>query len=400
MNSLLLLLRNRRYFAPAWIFASLNIVVGTWVLYLPAVRDRLGLTEGEIGIALFCFSAGLLTMIPFAARVIKAVGLGRAAFGAILGFAAAMCLPVQMPTYVSLCVVLYCAGIVVSLTDIAMNALVSEIEQEDDQNFMSAAHGFFSLGGVIGAGAGTFLLPHFSVPAHHFYAVFAFILLTNALLCGSYLRHRGKPREGAAEGEKFNFALVKPLLGLTFLSMLVMGSEGAVEHWSKLYMLDVVAVGSDQLAGYGFIVFSAMMMFGRFLGDGISARLGSFPLIIGGTALAATGFGLTLLSTFAMSMAGFAFVGLGFSVIIPELFRVAGKTRGINAAEGIAVVAGMGYVGFIASPALLGFIADWQSLWFSFLALMVGSVVAGSLALLLWRKRQQQKGAAAGAGNG
>ena len=384
MNSLRLLLTHRRYFAPAWVFASLNIVVGTWVLYLPAVRDRLGLTEAEIGLALFCFSAGLLSMIPFAARLLAAVGLGRGTFLALVGFATAMCLPVQMPTYLSLCGALYVAGLLVSLLDIGMNALVSEIEQEDDQNFMAAAHGFFSMGGVIGAGAGSVLLPYVAAPAYHFYGVLGFIVLTNGLLAASYLGHRGKRRAADDAGGKFKLSLLRPLLGLTVLSTIVMGSEGAVEHWSKLYLLDVVRVADDAVAGYGFVAFSAMMMVGRFLGDAISARVGSFRLIVGGTLLAAGGFGLTLVASFTFAMLGFALVGLGFSVIIPELFRVAGKTRGINPAEGIALVAGMGYVGFIASPALLGFIADWRSLWFSFLALMLGSLTAAALGARLW----------------
>ena len=387
MNSLALLLSRRRYFAPAWIFASLNIIVGTWVLYLPLVRDRLGLTEAEIGLALFCFSAGLLTMIPFAARILGAAGLGRGTLCAILTFAAAMCLPVQMTSYVTLCAALYGAGLAVSLTDIGMNALVSEIEQEDEGNFMSAAHGFFSLGGVIGAGIGNEIKPYFTRPEYHFYAVFLFLAVANGVLASSYIGHRGKQRSQEKEG-KFNLALVKPLLGLTVLSMLVMGSEGAVEHWSKLYLLDVVHIGSDRLAGYGFVTFSATMTLGRFFGDSISARVGSFALIIGGSSLAALGFGLTLTASYAVAMVGFGLVGLGFSVIIPELFRVAGKARGISAAEGIAVVAGMGYVGFIASPAILGFLAEWQSLWASFLALMAAAMAAAGLGTVLLLRRR------------
>jgi fucose permease len=60
-----------------------------------------------------------------------------------------------------------CAGIFVGSTDIAMNALVSNMEKKDSQNFMSAAHGFFSLGGAIGATLGSFLLAIFTKPAYH-----------------------------------------------------------------------------------------------------------------------------------------------------------------------------------------------------------------------------------------
>ncbi len=45
MHSLLLILRNRRYLAPAWVFASLNIIVGTWALYIPTVKEKLQLDD-------------------------------------------------------------------------------------------------------------------------------------------------------------------------------------------------------------------------------------------------------------------------------------------------------------------------------------------------------------------
>ena len=61
MQSLLLILSSRRYFAPVWLFASINIIIGTWVLYLPTVKEQLGLDDGQLGIAIFCFSAGLLS---------------------------------------------------------------------------------------------------------------------------------------------------------------------------------------------------------------------------------------------------------------------------------------------------------------------------------------------------
>lgn len=151
--------------------------------------------------------------------------------------------------------------------------MVSELEQEDDVHFMSAAHGFFSLGGVIGAGIGSLLIGQFALDLHHFIAVAAFVILSNALLAGSYF---GKMSTAGDRGEsgKFRFDLIRPLIGLAMLSIIIMGSEGAIEHWSKLYLLDVVNITSDRLAGFGFVAFSTAMTIGRFLGDGISKRLG------------------------------------------------------------------------------------------------------------------------------
>lgn len=390
MKSLLLILSDRRYFAPVWIFASLNIIVSTWVLYVPTVKENLHLDDGQLGLALFGFSMGLLCIIPFSAAILKWGGLGRMTFISISIMALIMCLPVLAPSYSLLMASLFVAGIFTSLTDIGMNAMVSEIEQEDEVNFMSAAHGFFSLGGVIGAGLGSFLLLGlFDFPWQHSLTAAVVVILSNLLLAGNYLSRPGKAADRGEEG-KFNFNLIRPLLGLTILSVIIMGSEGAIEHWSKLYMLDVVNIDSDYLAGFGFVAFSTTMTIGRFLGDGVSSRFGPLKIIIGGTLIAACGFGLALGATYNLALIGFGFVGAGFSVIIPELFRLAGKTPGVSSAEGISVVAGLGYVGFLASPALLGFLSDLSSLKLSFATLLAGSLVSCLVALFLKMKQSKQ----------
>lgn len=385
LQSLLLILRNRRYLAPAWVFASLNIVTGTWVIYIPAVKEKLGIDDGQVGLALFAFSMGLLAIIPFSASITSKIGLGKATVVGISAFSLAMILPMVAATYVALCGALFLAGAMASLTDISMNALVSELEKEDDIHFMSAAHGFFSLGGVLGAGIGSLILPFFEVPAQHLMLVAIIVMATNALLAGAYWGQRSTEAEREEGGIKWQ--LIRPLFGLVLLAMLVMGSEGAIEHWSKLYLLEVVEVSSEQLAGFGFVAFSATMTLGRFLGDGISDRFGPYTLIVGGTGLAAVGFLSVLTATLWPAMFGFALIGLGFSVVIPEVFRLAGRAKNVSSAEGIAVVAGLGYVGFLASPALLGFLSDWSSLRLSFAALLVAALIAAFTGWQLGRQK-------------
>ncbi|MDF1699500.1 MAG: hypothetical protein P1U56_26845 [Saprospiraceae bacterium] len=74
MNSLKLILSNPKYFAPAWVFASLNILTGTWVLYLPFIKNKFALNDAQIGVALFCTAIGLLASIPFIPTVSKKNG--------------------------------------------------------------------------------------------------------------------------------------------------------------------------------------------------------------------------------------------------------------------------------------------------------------------------------------
>ncbi len=389
MQSLRLILSNRRYLAPAWVFASINILIGTWALYIPSVKHKLGLDDGALGLALLAFSIGLLLTIPVSTVIIRWLGLGRTTILALCAFSVAMLGPVQADSFSVLCGLLFVAGTMTSLTDIGMNALVSELEKEDEQHFMSAAHGFFSMGGVIGAGIGSLIIGWFAAPVWHMAAVAAFVVGTNLYLCGTYRKRVSAEAEKEEGG--FKIGLLRPLFGLAVLSFMIMGSEGAIEHWSKLYMLDVVKISSDKLAGFGFVAFSTTMMLGRFWGDGVSRRFGPLKIIMGGTLLASLGFVAVLSGVYSVALLGFALVGLGFSVIIPELFRLAGKTKGVSSSEGIAVVAGLGYVGFLGSPALLGFLSSISSLRLSFMVLLGFALTAFLIAGFLGRGVREKR---------
>jgi hypothetical protein len=63
-----------------------------------------------------------------------------------------------------------------------------------------------------------------------------------------------------------------------------------------------------------------------------------------------------------VALAGFACVGLGLSNVVPVLFSAAAKVPGISSAHGIAAVSGVGYLGMMAGPPLIGLIAERASL--------------------------------------
>jgi len=80
-------------------------------------------------------------------------------------------------------------------------------------------------------------------------------------------------------------------------------------------------------------------------------------------------------------------VGLGLSGVVPELFRIAGNTRSLDASIGIAFVTGIGFLGFLGGPVLLGFLAKMSSLKLSFLALLIFVLISFFAALTLKGKR-------------
>ena len=164
-----------------------------------------------------------------------------------------------------------------------------------------------------------------------------------------------------------------------------MSTEGAIVDWSALY-LEKVSLAKLSWLGLGYTVFSATMALGRFFGDAISKRFGSKSLILGGIFIASLGFVCILLVSPIVALFGFGLVGIGLSVVIPEIFRLAGTFKGLNASLGISFVSGIGFLGFLVGPVLLGFLAELSSLKLSFIALLVFVVISFITALTLKKR--------------
>ena len=157
-----------------------------------------------------------------------------------------------------------------------------------------------------------------------------------------------------------------------------MGSEGAIVDWSGLYLKEI-ALAPETLWGLGFLGFQITMTLGRFLGDGFSKKIGGD--------LAIAGYFLVLTTNTYLSIIGFALNGLGFSVMVPEVFRIGGNVKGIDSSKGIAFIAGSGYAGFLCAPPILGFLADNYSLTRSFVVLLACGFLILLFTFLLKKKK-------------
>lgn len=382
MNSLKLILSQGKYFAPAFVFASLNIIFGTWAIYIPTIKSKLQIDESELGMAIFFMALGTLVLIMLAPKIINRLGTGKATFYGIILFLFSFILPFSTYQYEWLCFGMFIVGAFAGFTDVAMNALVSDIEKRDNIHIMSANHGFFSLGGFLGAGIGGFFLTKTIAPLSHLLIVIALVLFVNLIFAKKYIKIASKQ----LEDNTLNFNLIKPIIILGIIAFFIMSTEGAIVDWSALY-LEKVSLAKLSWIGLGYTIFSGTMALGRFFGDSISKMLGSKSLILAGVFIAAIGFSLILLVTPIIVLIGFALVGLGLSVVIPELFRIAGNSKDIDTSVSISFVSGIGFLGFLVGPVLLGFLAKSSSLKLSFLALLIFVIISFFAALTLKTKK-------------
>jgi fucose permease len=273
-----------------------------------------------------------------------------------------------------------------------MNAIVSLTEERDGQNFMSAAHGFFSLGGFIGGGIGSLVIAQHLNPVWHMAVITGSVIISNLILSKHYLRIKDQTylTVDSTTAKPKPFQKILPVIGLSMAAFIVMMNEGAVEHWSTLFLFEVVRL-SENTSALGFVMFSLTMTLGRFLGDGVSQKVGSVKTLAYGFFIAIFSYSLILYSEKITSVLGFALLGFGLSVIVPELVRLAGKNKQINASEAIASVSGIGYVGFLTGPIILGYLADWTSLTSSYVFLGMSALAGLSITLTIIKRRYTGK---------
>jgi fucose permease len=188
------------------------------------------------------------------------------------------------------------------------------------------------------------------------------------------------PREATASaGGDHAFKLPRgALVVLGALAALGLIAEGAIYDWSVLYMQQELGSPQNQ-AALAYASFSAAMAATRFAGDALRARFTPKALLRTSAALAGASMALVLLvDTPWIALAGFAGVGIGFANIVPILFAAAARVPGVAPSQGIAAVAAAAYLGFMAGPPVIGFVAKLHSLT---AALYLVVIFAATLAL-------------------
>jgi MFS family permease len=357
--------RDRKFFAPAFLYSCFSLIFSTWVTYIPFIAEKLNITEGKIGGALFFASLGSLSTLPLSNRLVDRLGVGRQAFIGFVLYALAMYGLFLAPSYTYFCGALFVFGSMSSVFSIALNSLTATIEKQAGMNIMTGSHGFWSIGGIIGSASGSFISGMLKAPLIHITILIALLIGTQLILRKEYFNIRSEFHD---KKEHTGFP-IGPLLAIASIGLVMMVSEGAIADWSALYLKKVVMM-KGQFLGLGYALFSFGMTLGRFMGDALSHRFGSWKLLRMAIGTSLFGFFLVLLTFPVSSLIGFFIIGTGFSIIVPEVYRLASRIEGIRTADGISFVSATANVGFLTGPVILGFIAELRSLHLSFIVLM------------------------------
>ncbi len=342
-------------------FFLLGGVYSSWVARIPAMRERLALGDRDLGLMLLAPAVGALISFQFAGRLTARFGSRRMTRLS----AALLCPLVALPAFTSsalgTAIALAFLGAASGVIDVAMNAHGVEVEKQLGRPILGSLHGLYSLGGLVGAAAGALAASRGLAPTVHLLISAAVFELFGLAIGPGLLPDVPAVPEAIPPASPSRPALVRPtglLLALGAVSFCSSVGEGAMADWSAVYLRDVLHTG-EGLAALGYAAYSLTMLTGRFSADRMTLRLGSVKIVRYGGCLVALGLAAGLLVNSAPAMiVGVMFVGLGLSVVIPTTFRAGGQVPGISPGAGIATLATISSMGFLAGPPAIGFLAE------------------------------------------
>lgn len=336
------------------VFFLVGVGTANWAVRIPAVQSALGLSDGQLGIALLGVSAGAIVAMPLSGRLVARLGSRPVTLAGSIAFACALALPALAPSLPWLLAALVALGLTNGILDVAMNAQAAAIQTGYSKPIMGGVHAFYSMGGLVGAAIGGRVAAH-EIPVSTHLGVIGVIVCIVAVIAATGML---PAHTDAVEGPARRPGQLRLLGAMGVLAFFVLFGEGAMLNWSAVYLRNVVGTGPG-LAAAGFASFSLLMTAGRLVGDAVTSRLGSARVTQIGGALAAAGVTLALIAPHPVAVViGFGAVGAGLSIIFPIVLAAAARTPGVVPGSAIATVSMCGYAGLLAGPPLIGAVAN------------------------------------------
>ena len=355
-----------------WAVRALFFVGGfgsaSWAPLVPYLKARLAIEDDVLGMLLLCVGIGSLVTMPVSGTAAEHFGCRRVLLTAGTLFAM-MLLGLSVVDVLPLAVVLLLLfGASMGAIDTVVNIAAVLVEQASGRRLMSGFHGFWSVGGFVGAGLFGLWVGTVGLTPLASTVIAAAIIAAVMLVARSGLLPYGGGGGGALIA--IPRGIVAFIGAIACIAFLV---EGAVMDWGGVFLTTVR--GMDlALAGTGFTIFSAAMLIMRLTGDALVSRLGQKVIVLGGAAIAAVGFFLLIYApNLPLLYAGFFAIGVGSANVVPVFYSLLGRQDAMPLSTAVPAVSTLGYLGVLMGPAAIGFLAHAIGLEnaFFFLAMLV-----------------------------
>ena len=356
---------HRRVFASFFLYA---FCMGGFFPRLAEIQRAMGVGEGALGLALIGVASGTMLSLSFGAPTIERLGHRRILVGLLPLLPVCYALAAHAPTPLLMFVCLFPAGIMVGAIEVVVNLEADRAEHVSGRRLMNRSHAFWSLGFFSAAALGALMAWLGVSPQAHLAGVVLLALLGTALCLGGF---EAAPLRAAdhqhAEVAAERFATPTPaILVLLLVTLPAMLLEGAGIDWSAIYMRNVFDA-SAFVGGVAVAAGAGAQAVTRYFADAFVER--HSPVRVGRVLLSVLAVGGLLVfsaQTPALSLLGFALMGVGTSAIFPLAMSVAAQRTDRPSSANVASLAQTAFVTFLLAPPLLGYVAQSYGIRWSF----------------------------------
>jgi MFS family permease len=346
-------------------FVSHGLLFASWTAHIPQIKDRLGLTDGMLGLALLGAPLGSVAAMLVVARILPRRGSKRMVQISLLGYCLAGPLVGLAGSLAALFAALFAWGAFQGTLDVSMNTQAVTVERAAGRPLMSGFHACWSMGAFAGAGIGALgVAAGLSLTPQLLLLAIPVLLLAGGLTTHMLPDPAGPAAPASRQSRPWRMASRLPraviVLGaIAFASMLC---EGASADWASVYLRGSVHVSAAE-AGLGYTAFALTMVLIRLSGNRLLSRFSGRRLLPALAIVATAGFTAGLLGGSAVTViAGFGCLGIGLALVIPTVNSAAGRLPGLSPGTAIAMVSACGWAGFVFGPPIIGELASATSL--------------------------------------
>jgi MFS family permease len=346
------------FFVHGFLFAS-------WTAHIPQVQQRLGLSDGRLGLALLGAPIGSVLAMVAAAHLLPRAGSRRMVRLALLGYCVSGPFIGLTRSFGSFFVAFLVWGFFQGMLDVSMNTQAITVERFSGRVLMPGFHGSWSTGALVGAVTGAAAVGLGLSLSEQLLVLAAPCLLVVGWLTTSMIpdRRAGSDRKSSEGGPDRRGGVLQGAVivlgGIAFADMLC---EGAAADWAAVYLhssLHAVPL----VAGLAYAGYALAMLAVRLSGNRLFTRFTAHHVLPLLAAIASLGFVAGLVIDRPASMlVGFALLGAGLGGVVPIILSSAGAVGNVNTGKAVAAVAGCGWAGFVVGPVLIGGIASTTTL--------------------------------------
>lgn len=342
-------------------FAVNGFALASWLARVPETRERLGVSNGELGVLLLALSIASVLGLPLAGGLVDRFGATRVVragtIAVVLG-TLGIAVGVTSVTVALVVAAMALYGLGTAVWDVAMNVEGAEVERQVGRTIMPVFHAAFSVGTVTGALAGAGVIALGVPMVAHLGVVALMVLGIGWGSAGRFLPVHTSHEAEPADAVRSRSAWTEPrtlLIGLMVLALAL--TEGTANDWLALALKDGYGA-PESLAVLGFAGFVSAMTIGRLLGSRLLDRFGRVRVLYGTIGLALAGVLILVLGEHpAAAVVGILLWGFGASLGFPVGMSAAADDPR-RAAARVSVVSTVGYTAFLAGPPLIGFVGD------------------------------------------